>query len=298
MKKGLAIFVMMMLLLSGCSQGKQTESKVVKIATKPMTEQLILGEMLQLLIEQDTDLKVELTHGVGGGTSNIHPAILSGEFDLYPEYTGTAWNYVLKKTEFPSDEELEKELRKRYTEDFDLSWVGLYGFNNTYGLVVRSEIAEEYNIKTYSDLASLSESLVFGAEYDFFEREDGYDALSETYGFNFKEEVDLDIGLKYAALENKQIDVMVVFTTDGQLSQADAVMLEDDQNFYETYYIGSVVRNDTLNKYPELEGVLMKLEDLISDSEMAEMNYKVEVENESEKVIAEEFLMEKGLLSK
>ncbi len=294
--KKIGIILMVLLLVSGCATSSKKDT--VRIATKPMTEQLVLGEMLKLLIEEETELSVELTHGVGGGTSNIHPALLEGEFDLYPEYTGTAWNYVLKKTEFPSDEELETQLRKEYAEEYNLSWVGLYGFNNTYGLVVRKEIAEQYSLKTYSDLSSVSQELVFGAEYDFFEREDGYDALSNTYNFDFKSEVDLDIGLKYVALENKQIDVMVVFTTDGQLSQADAVLLEDDRAFYETYYIVRVVRNEVLEQYPELEGVLMKLDGVISDSEMAKMNYLVEVENKSEQDVAREYLIEKGLLSK
>lgn len=298
MKRIIILITCIGVILTGCSSNNTAEKGIVKIATKPMSEQLVLGEMLKLLIENETELEVELTHGIGGGTSNIHPALLEGEFDLYPEYTGTAWNYVLKKTEFPSDEELEKELRKEYNEEYDLSWVGMYGFNNMYGLVIRKEIADKYNIKTYSDLASVANELSFGAEYDFFEREDGYDALCETYGFDFASEVDLDIGLKYQALDNKQIDVMVVFTTDGQLSKAEASLLEDDQHFYETYYIGSVVRNDTLEKYPELENVLLQLDNLISDSEMAEMNYQIEVENQDEKEVAKQFLLSKGLLTK
>lgn len=298
MKRIIILITCIGVILTGCSLNDTAEKGVVKIATKPMSEQLILGEMLKLLIENETELEVELTHGIGGGTSNIHPALLEGEFDLYPEYTGTAWNYVLKKTEYPSDEALEKELRKEYNEEYDLSWVGMYGFNNTYGLVVRKEIADQYKLKTYSDLASVANELSFGAEYDFFEREDGYNALCETYEFDFASEVDLDIGLKYQALDNKQIDVMVVFTTDGQLSKTEATLLEDDQHFYETYYIGSVVRNDTLEKYPELENVLLKLDNLISDSEMAEMNYQIEVENQDEKEVAKQFLLSKGLLTK
>jgi osmoprotectant transport system permease protein len=101
----------------------------------------------------------------------------------------------------------------------------MYGFENTYGLVVRKDIADQYGIKNYSDLKKVAPNLTFGAEYDFFEREDGYDALCDTYGFKFGKTMDLDIGLKYQALAEKQIDVMVVFTTDGQLSDADAVVL-------------------------------------------------------------------------
>ena len=96
---------------------------------------------------------------------------------------------------------------------------------------MRREIAEQYDLHTYSDLSAAADQLVFGAEYDFFEREDGYDALCETYGLNFKETMDLDIGLKYQAINQGQIDVMVIFTTDGQLSASDVVVLEDDKQF-------------------------------------------------------------------
>ncbi|MBK5246656.1 MAG: glycine/betaine ABC transporter substrate-binding protein [Peptostreptococcaceae bacterium] len=291
----LLVFVLLISLI-GCS-GKG-ETKTIKIATKPMTEQFILGEMIALLIEADTDITVEMTKGVGGGTSNIHPAIIKGDFDLYPEYTGTAWSFVLKEKGIPDDETLYKELTKKYESEYNLKWVGLYGFNNTYGLVVRKEIADKYNIKTYSDLAKYSKDLVFGAEYDFFEREDGFNALTKTYGLDFKKTVDLDIGLKYNAINSKEIDVMNIFTTDGQLAISDVTVLVDDKDFYQTYYCGTVVRMDALEKYPELEAVLMKMDNIITDSEMSALNNKVEADGMNEKNLAREFLIEKGLLEK
>src|SRR5699024_8408224 len=128
------------------------------------------GEMLDILIEQDTDLDVELTQGVGGGTSNIQPAMESSEFDIYPEYTGTAWNMVMKE-EGLYTEGLFDTMQQYYNDELGMDWIGMYGFNNTYGLVVRREIAEQYDLKTYSDLSAVSDQLTFGAEYDFFERE-------------------------------------------------------------------------------------------------------------------------------
>ncbi|WP_291648369.1 glycine betaine ABC transporter substrate-binding protein [Clostridium sp.] len=287
--KGLSVVLTIITIsMIGCSKKGET----VKIATKPMTEQLILGEMLGLLIKENTDLDVEITHGVGGGTSNIQPAILKGEFDLYPEYTGTGWNFVLKEEGIVNEEELFNQ----YESEYALEWVGMYGFNNTYGLVVRKEIADKYGIKTYSDLAEHASELNFGAEYDFYEREDGYDALSKTYGLNFKSTSDLDIGLKYQAINSKEIDVMNIFTTDGQLSVSDVVVLEDDKKFYPTYYCGTVVRNDTLEKNPELKDVLLKMDNIINDSEMAKLNYEVESNGSNERDVAKEFLISKGLL--
>ncbi len=271
--------------------------ETIHIATKPMTEQYVLGEMLKILIEQDTDLNVELTQGVGGGTSNIQPAMESGEFDLYPEYTGTGWNMVLKNEELYT-EDLFGELQKEYEDNYSMEWVGMYGFNNTYGMAVRKDIAEQYDLHTYSDLAAAADQLIFGAEYDFFEREDGYDALCDTYGLNFKETMDLDIGLKYQALEQGQIDVMVVFTTDGQLSAADVTVLEDDKQFYPSCLCGNVVRSEVLEKHPELNEVFDKVTGLITDSDMAKMNYEVVTEGREPEDIAEAYLDSHGLLEK
>ena len=289
------VAVILCLGIAGNTLINTVQKDTIHIATKPMTEQYILGEMLDMLIEQDTDLNVELTQGVGGGTSNIQPAMESGEFDLYPEYTGTGWNMVLKHDGLYT-EDLFSELEEEYSQRFHMDWVGMYGFNNTYGLVVRREIAQQYHLQTYSDLRSVAGSLTFGAEYDFFEREDGYDALCETYGLNFGKTMDLDIGLKYQAINQGQIDVMVIFTTDGQLSASDVVVLEDDKHFYPSYVCGNVVRQEVLEQYPELEAVLEKLSGLITDSDMAAMNYAVETENKEPRDVAEEFLRSHALL--
>ena len=271
------------------------KDKTINIATKPMTEGYILGQMLTELIEQDTDLKVNMTTGVGGGTSNIQPAMVKGEFDLYPEYTGTSWEAVLKK-EGSYDESKFDELQKEYKEKYNLEYVNLYGFNNTYGLAVNRDIAEKYNLKTYSDLAKVSNNLIFGAEYDFFEREDGYKELQKVYNMNFKKQIDMDIGLKYQAMKDKKIDVMVIFTTDGQLAISDVVVLEDDKKMYPSYRAGTVVRSEILSEYPELKAVLEKLNNILDDKTMADLNYQVESEGKKPEDVAREYLQEKGLL--
>ena len=271
------------------------KNKTINIATKPMTEGYILGQMLTELIEQDTDLKVNITNGVGGGTSNIHPAIVKGEFDLYPEYTGTSWEAVLKK-EGSYDESKFDELQKEYKEKYNLEYVNLYGFNNTYGLAVNKDIAKKYNLKTYSDLAKVSNNLIFGAEYDFFEREDGYKELQKVYNMNFKKKIDMDIGLKYQAMKDKKIDVMVIFTTDGQLAISDVVVLEDDKKMYPSYRAGTVIRSEILSEYPELKPVLEKLNNILDDKTMADLNYQVESEGKKPEDVAREYLQEKGLL--
>lgn len=304
-KRLLALFMTALLVFSftGCGseqpQGvdNQEKKEPIKIATKQMTEQYILGELLKALIEEKTDYKVELTKGIQGGTSNIQPAMESGEFDLYPEYTSSGWVLVLKHEKGSlSDEEMFEALKKEYTEQFNMTWVSLYGFNNTYTLVCRKDTADQYNLKTTSDMAAVSENLVFGANPDYIERADGYGILKETYGLNFKDVKDIDIGLKYQAMDSGDIDVTNGYTTDAQLAREDVVALEDDKHLQVNYFCSTVVRNEALEEYEGLEEVLELMEGLISDKEMATMNYEVEVEGKDEAEVAKAFLTSKGLL--
>ncbi len=268
---------------------------VIDIATKPMTEQYILGEMLNTLIEHDTDLDVELTQGVGGGTSNIEPGMEKGDFDLYPEYTGTGWNAVLKH-EDTYDESLFAAMKEEYESKLSLTWMGMYGFNNTFGLAVRSDIADRYGLRTYSDLAAVAQDLSFGAEPDFFDRQDGYPGLLQAYGMDFGSTRDMDISLKYQALFEGQVDAIVVSTTDGQVADERLAVLEDDKGFYPSYLCGNVVRLDALSAHPELEDELLKLQNTITDADMARMNNEVEAQGREPKDVADEFLAQKGLI--
>lgn len=292
-----ALVVACMLVTGTAFAGGKKEAPqggTVHMATKSMTEQFILASMMKTLIEQDTDLTVKLTEGVGGGTMNIQPAMVKGEFDFYPEYTGTGWNNVLKMQGLYS-EALFDQLVAGYKE-LGMSWVGMLGFNNTYGIAVRTEIADQYNLKTLSDLAAVAPQLVFGANYDFFERLDGFDALCQAYGLKFKDTVDMEMGLKYDAIRQKEIDVVNAFTTDGQLSSSNVTVLADDKGFYPSYMCGFVVRDEVLAAYPELLDVFKKVENILTDEKMAAMNYQVEVEGQDPEAVATNFLKEAGLV--
>lgn len=288
----IVLFTIILFMLSSvlsCSKSNQT----IRIATKTFTEQFILGEMLSVLIEDKTDLKVELTKNV---STNIHEALLSNQFDLYPEYTGTAWNYIMKKTYYPDDDTIWAEILNTYNNEYKMDWVGLYGFNNAYGLAVRTEIAQKYNIKTYSDLVPYAKDLVFGSEGSFYEREDGFNGLCAKYGFTFKDKVDMNVGLKYQAIEDGQIDVVVVFTTDAKLNSPSIVVLEDDKGYFPHYFAGTVIRSDVLKKHPELKDTLLLMDGLISDKEMIQMNYEIEVNKRDEREVVTEFLKSKNII--
>ena len=300
----------MMAGIAGCGSSKNASSEStteavknqeaaapIKIATKPMTEQFILGEMLKLVIEDTTDYSVELTKGIGGGTNNIMPAMESGDFDLYPEYTSSGYIMVLKHdSDGISDEDMWKQLQKEYKDKYDMSWIGQYGFNNTYALIVREEAAKKYNLTKTSQLAEVSDELVFDGNSDYIERKDGFHLLCDTYGLKFKDVKDIDIGLKYEALKKGDIDVSNGFTTDAQLSNDNVRVLEDDKHLQVNYFCSNVVRNDTLKSHPGLEEAIMKLDNSITDKEMASLNYKVEVEGKEDVQVAKDYLTEKGII--
>ena len=223
--------------------------------------------------------------------------MVRGDFDMYPEYTGTSWQVILKhQDEYKNDK--FSMLTAEYKDKYHFLWKGMFGFNDTYSIGIRADLAKEYGIKTFTDLSKYAGQLTFGAEYDFFEREDGYKALANAYNYHFKKEVDMDNGLKYQALFDKKIDAMTVFTTDGQLSDPRVVVLEDDRNLYPSYMAGMVVREETLQKHPELEAVLHRLDGILDESTMAQLNKKVEIDKEDPKQVAKEFLQSKGLVVK
>jgi glycine betaine/choline ABC-type transport system substrate-binding protein len=293
MKKYLALLLAVVMLVSMTACAKQ-ENKVV-VASKPFAESYIIAEMLVYLIERDTDITVEYKEGIGGGHANIQPAMVNGEIDLYPEYTGTGWLSVLGKDLVSDPMELYKMTMEAYKTDFNFHWTGLYGFNNTYTMAVTSEAAEMYSLETFSDLAAVSDQLSFGAEYDFFEREDGFPGLTAVYGFNFSDIKEMDIGLKYKAIGEGNVDVINAFSTDGLLKEYNLKVLKDDQLYFPAYHGATVVRQETLDANPELLAVLEKLTGAISDDEMSELNLKVEKDNESPRDVARKFIDDKGL---
>lgn len=289
------------ILFTACNESKQnttelqTQKRVV-IASKPMTEQFIIANMLKILIEQETDINVDYKEGIGGGTSSIHPAMLKAEIDIYPEYTGTAWMFVLKKELIKDPKELYDKVKKIYEDSFGIVWSQLYGFNDTFGLAIKKELADKLNIYSYSDLAAKSPQLRFGAEHDFFERDDGMIGIKKVYGFNFQKELGMDIGLKYPAIASDEVDAINIFSTDGRLKEHNMIVLEDDKNFFPSYFCATLIRKETLKKYPELKNVLDMMNGLLNNDEITELNYQVEIKKREAKEVAKEFLTKKGLV--
>lgn len=265
-------------------------AKTIVVASKPTSEQFILGEIIAQDIEANTDIKVNRKFGIGGGTTNIQPAMLSGDLDIYVEYTGTAWLNVLSK-DLPDNDQINfEELNEIYQKQFNLKWLGLLGFNNTYGLAISNENAQKKNITNYSQLALQSENFTFGAEFDFFERSDAFPGLLKQYQFQFKKLEEMDINLRYKAFEEGKINAVDVFTTDAQIKKLNLKVLVDDKSYFPNYEAGIVIRQEILEKYPELEPLLNKLQKKISTEQMQQLNYEVEIEKKTPAEVAKNFL--------
>lgn len=268
----------------------------VSIGSKMFSESLILGHMMELVIEDRTDLTVKTRFGLGG-TLICHEAVRVGEIDLYAEYTGTSLTAVLNEPSIADPDAVLTRVTHRYRDKFDLAVLEPFGINNTYAIAVRREAAEANNWRSISDLQRDANELMAGWTPEFAERPDGYPGLREAYGFEYGRVKDLDSGLMYDAVKNGSVDVIAAYSTDGRIDAYDLALLEDDRNFFPPYYAVPVVNGDTLGKYPEISTALTLLANSLDDSTMQRLNYAVDHHKRKPREVAREFLIERGLLN-
>lgn len=298
MKKITVILLGLVMVLTACGGNDSGgESDPIVISGKPWTEQYILPHIIGEYIKAKSDYEVEVDEAIGE-VNVIHQALVDGDVDMYVEYTGTGLETVLKGTA-DSDEtadEIYERVKEGYKEEFDLVWLEPLGFENGYTLAITQETNEGLNAETYSDLVPVSNEMVFGGPHPFYERIDGYEAMVETYGYNFKETESLDPNIMYDALNEGEVDVIPAFTTDGRIARFNLVSTKDDKNFFPPYYAAPVVRQEVLDSHPKLEEIVNELGGKISEEEMSEMNAKVDLDGEDPEDVAKNFLKDKGLI--
>ncbi|MDK2933253.1 MAG: osmoprotectant transport system substrate-binding protein [Clostridiales bacterium] len=224
----LICFILIAGVFAGCAGGG---NKTVVVGSKDFTENIILGEMIAQMLEAHTDLNVERKLNMGGTFVNFE-AIKKGDIDMYADYTGTGLTAQLKMDVINDADKVYDIVQKEFNERFKIKWLKPLGFNNTYAVAVKEEFAEENNIEKVSDLVPLAPDLVFGAEHEFFNRQDGYDGMIETYGLKFKDVVKMQVALKYQAIGEGKMDVTDAFATDGQLITYKLKVLQDDKGFF------------------------------------------------------------------
>lgn len=299
MKKNIALVLVFLLSIAFMACGAPTEKGAkdsIVIGGKAFTEQDILVYLVGELIEKNTDLSVE-KKGYLGGTNILAESIESGDLDIYIEYTGTALMSVLKEDVNTDSKEVLELITKRYAEEKNLSILSPLGFNNTYAITIRKEMAEELGIKTITDLADHSQNLVFAGTQEFMERKDGYEPFIKVYNMNFSDPKGMDPGLSYTALKEGQIDVGTAFATDGRIPAFDLLVLEDDKHFFPPYDAVPVVRNDLIEAHPEVKELLESLAGELTDEVMASLNSKVDIDKMDSEEVAHQWLLENGFVT-
>lgn len=281
---------------SGAMAYVRTNPDVV-IGSKKFSESLILGHMMADLIESQAGLRVDRRFCLGG-TMICHNALINGEIDLYAEYTGTALTAVLKKETVNNPQAVYQQVSEQYVEMFDLVWLEPFGINNPYALAVTEEMAAKHDWEKISDLEPMADQLTAGWTAEFAERPDGYLGLIEAYGFQFDEVIDLEASLMYSAVVEGEVDVVAAYSTDGRIAAYDLVLLEDDRNFFPPYYAAPIIRQETLNEYPEVRAALRHLAGALDIESMQLLNLQVDEYKKNPEDVAREWLVEQGLLNR
>lgn len=284
------------LALAGALTTNAAAEEIV-VGGKNFTEQQILASMTTQYLDA---LDYDVDQRSGMGSSVLRQAQENGQVDLYWEYTGTSLiNYNEVDEKLDADETYERV--KELDAEKGLVWLAPSSANNTYALAMRADDAEERGIQSISDLAETindGDELTLASNAEFYSRDDGLRPLQEAYDFEFGRAniKRMDTGLTYPALRDEEVDVSVVFATDGRIPAFDLTVLEDDKGYFPAYALTPVIREETLEAHPDLEEQLNKLSELLDDDTMAELNAEVDVERETIEDVAREFLEEHDLI--
>jgi osmoprotectant transport system substrate-binding protein len=271
--------------LAGCSHEPR-----VRVGSKNFSEQLVLGEIVAEHLENrlhgHVSRKLDL-----GGTLLAQQAMVAGDIDVYPEYTGTALTAVLKQKPVKDPSQVLAAVRRGYAQ-WHLEWLEPLGFENTFAMAVRKA---DGRLGTLTRAAA-AHAWKLGAGYEFAHREDGLPGLMDTYGLRLSGSVKtMDLGLLYQALSKGQVDMVAGNSTDGMLSVLPITVLQDDRHYFPPYECALVVREGAEREFPGLKAALAELSGRISSETMRRLNYELDGKHRPAREIAREFLGSVGL---
>jgi osmoprotectant transport system substrate-binding protein len=278
-----AVCLISVALLSSCSR-----RNTIVVGSKNFTEQLILGEIAAQQIERKLHISVERRLDLGG-TLLAHEALVHGDIDVYPEYTGTAASVVLKQ-KMPGDAvRAYMEVKDAYRERFHLEWLPPLGFNDTFAMVVRSQDGRHLASPDLS--AAVSRPWRLGIGYEFLTRPDGLGRLDAIYHLDWQGSPrTMDLGLLYPALREKKIDMGAGNSTDGFLADPAFMALKDDKHAFPIYDACYVVRENVIRENPNVKWALTMLSGRISEAVMRDLNRRVDIEHRPAEQVARDFL--------
>lgn len=299
-KRIVTAFLVLLALLAGSFvyTHQEAEQKEITVAGKLGAEPDILINMYKELIESNSDIHVNLKSNFGK-TSFLFNALKSGEIDIYPEFTGTVLETFIKDNKNTSNDprEVYEAARDQIKAQENMDYLEPMLYQNTYAVAVKRSFAEEHNLKTIEDLKKVENQLKTGFTLEFIDREDGYKGLQKLYNLNLDVK-SMEPSLRYQAINNGDVNVVDAYSTDSELKQYDLVVLEDSKQLFPPYQGAPLLKAETLENYPELKDLLEPLVGKITEEEMSDMNYQVNVEQKDPATVAHDYLVEHKMLGK
>ena len=274
------------------------EKENLIIAGKLGPEPEILANMYKILIEENTDMTVTVKPNFGK-TTFLYEALKKGDIAIYPEFTGTVTESLLKPApQVDHDPEVVYQAaRDGIKKQDNLALLKPMAYQNTYAVAVPKKIAQEYGLKTISDLKKVEGHLKAGFTLEFNDREDGNKGLQKVYGLHLQVST-MEPALRYQAIQSGDIQITDAYSTDAELARYDLVVLQDDKQLFPPYQGAPLMKEALLKKHPELEGILNQLAGKITAEQMSQMNYQVGVEGKSANQVARDFLTQEGMIEK
>ena len=270
----------------------------VTVASGDFTEAMILGYMYSELIKANSDIKVEERFNLGGAVVCFN-ALKKGDVDMFVEYTGSILpNYFHMEFASTDPQAVYEKSKELLMKEHGIAVSKPLGFNNTYVMGVRPETAKRYGIRTLSEMMDVADKLRLGCTVGFVQRGDCLPLMKKRFTKDFKSVTGLQESIRYRGLAAQEVDVIDAFSTDAQLTKQKVTLMEDDINFFPPYYAVNLVRQDTFEKYPELERLLSKMDGLLNEDTVRALNAKVDIGGQDARTVAREFLLEKGLIAK
>ncbi len=307
MKKTVKVLPILILALTlivtvaGCSSKPAANAPkngpTIVVGSKTFTEALLLGSMTYQYL-QHLGYPVQDKTGLGE-IAVIRPALLSGQVSCYWEYNNTVAITVMNLPASSDSTQVFQEV-KAFDAKNGIDWLDQAPLNDTYGFMVRPDIAQKYNLKTMSDLFKDVQGgapITFVSNQEYDNRADGFPAVEKVYGpypKNLIKDADLNVG--YEALKDKSADAGLAFTTDARVKAYNLVVLQDDQNVFPVYNPSPLFRQDIINAYPQIPDQMKKLSSLLDTATITALNEKVDVEKQPVDQVAKDFLTSKGLI--
>lgn len=277
----------------------QNAQPTITIAGKLGSEPDILINMYRDLIKQDNPQAKVVLKSNFGQTSFLLNALKSEQIDIYPEFTGTVLEGLVK---LPAGQTVPHSANKTYQlaqnllqQQEQLTYLKPMAYNNTYAVIVTKKFAQQYQLKTISDLAHVENKITAGFDLEFMDRQDGYKGLQQKYGLTFKTK-SMDPSLRYEAIQRGSVNLIDGYSTDSEIRRYHLVALKDDRQLFPYYQGAPLMRAETAQKYPQIVKSLNKLHGKITDAQMRQMNYDVNVKKKSAATVARQYLMKHHLL--